>query len=100
MKNRLKKIPLRFAAWRGSFNSLKICVMKKIRFFQVFNVCVYNVAFSESKILNLIDDFETGRIAAAAARRRFLDLWYNFIIDVQRYNRVLIAWRVYDADSL
>lgn len=74
--------------------------MKKIRFSQVFNVCLYNVSLSENRIINLIDTFESGKIVAAAARRAFLELWSAFLIDVRRYNSVLVAWREYDSDSL
>lgn len=74
--------------------------MKKIRFSQVFNVCVYNVGLSECRIMNLIDSFESGKISAAACRRLFLDLWRAFVIDVKRYNSVLLAWREYDSESL
>ena len=58
-----------------------------------------NVCTSEVAILKLQDDFTSGRVSAAAARRAFLPLWDSFVIDCNRYNSVLDAWYKYDEMS-
>lgn len=71
--------------------------MKKIRFSQILSRLSENLGNSHLAILRLQDSFKDGKITAAAARRAFLPLWAAFVIDRDRFNKVLGAYeKIFD----
>lgn len=73
--------------------------MKKIRFAALAAVAGENLSNSQLAIMRLQDSVKDGKIQAAAARRAFLPLWNAFVIDANRYNRILSGWADYDQQS-
>lgn len=73
--------------------------MKDIRFSFLACWAGVNLSNTENSILKLRELFVDGKIQAAAARRAFLPLWRALLIDAQRYNNILWAWRAYNEES-
>lgn len=73
--------------------------MRQFRLSKILSLLSQNVAFSESKILSLKEDFEGGKIQACKARKMYTVLSYNFGIDARRYNTILAACKDFDADK-
>ena len=74
--------------------------MKKLTLSRLLTKCSDNVANSEIAIIHLINNFEDGRICAAAARRAFRGgLWSAFVIDAKRYNTILSAWAAVEPEK-
>lgn len=65
--------------------------IKEIRLDKLAQMARENVANSENAILKLYDSFVEGTIQANKARRNYQNLRNAFIIDLKRYNSILIA---------
>ena len=79
--------------------------MRKITLCRLVDRCAFVLGSSELAVMHLIDEFEDGRICAAAARRLFWSsnnrpgLWRALIIDAKRFNCLLAALADVDPET-
>ena len=79
--------------------------MKRVSLLRLLDRCAYVLGSSELAVMHLIDDFEEGRICAAAARRLFWSsgnrcgLWKALLIDAKRFNCLLSALTEIDPEA-